>query len=94
MHRKYADKGVVAMSVSVDQPEQREAALSFLKKQGAAFPNFWLDEETSVWQTKFDLNGPPVVFVYNRAGKVVDKINGGYEDVEKLVKELIKEPAP
>jgi hypothetical protein len=85
------------MSVSVDQPDRREAALKFLKQQSATFPNYWLDEHESVWQARFDINGPPTVFVFNRKGQQAAKFVSGdppytYEQIEQVVKDLLKAP--
>jgi hypothetical protein len=99
MHRAYAKDGVVCMSVSVDPPERREAALRFLKQQQATFPNLWLDEEVDVWQDKFDINGPPVVFVFDRDGGRPTKFDPNdsdkpatYDDVERFVRQLLGKP--
>lgn len=93
MHRKYAEKGLVCTSVSIDKPEQRERPLKFLRQVGANFPNFLLDESEDAWQKKWDTGGPPIVFVYGKDGKLVKKFEGGsYEtDVEPLVKKLLGE---
>src|SRR5437879_2501079 len=45
MHKKYADKGLVCVSVSMDllfpkEGYRHEQILDVLRKQGAAFPNF------------------------------------------------------
>jgi hypothetical protein len=96
MHRKFSKKGVACVSVSLDPADRQPAALAFLKKQGAAFANYWLDEEADVWQDRFEVNGPPAVFVFNKEGKRVRKFDTSdpdgpytYKDVEKVVEELI-----
>jgi hypothetical protein len=97
MHRKYGSQGVVCLSVSVDQPTMRDKALGFLKEQQADFPNYWLNEEAPVWQERFNINGPPAVFVFDRDGRRAGKFDTSdpdkpytYADVEALVKELLK----
>src|SRR6266480_3883853 len=47
VHNKYSDRGVVCVSVSVDEAEDKEKALQFLQAQNAAFPNFLLDDGTA-----------------------------------------------
>src|SRR5262249_19750667 len=96
MHRKYSGDGVACISVSLDPADRRAAALEFLKKQQAAFANYWLDEELDVWQERFEISGPPAVFVFDRDGTRVGKFDTSdpdkpytYEDVEKLVKKLL-----
>lgn len=95
MHQKYAKNGLVCMSVSLDEQADHDKALQFLRKQKATFANFRLAEETSVWQEKFDMLGPPVVLVFDRAG-VCTKFDftdpdkpTDYDDVEKAVRQLV-----
>ncbi len=97
LHQKYAKDGLVAMSVSVDAPEDRGKALEFLQKQKATFANYWLDEKGEVWADKLDITGPPAVFVFDRRGKRAAKFDTNdpdkpytYEDVEKVVQRLLK----
>ena len=96
MQRRYSRDGVVCLSVSVDEPARRPAALAFLKTQGATFANYLLNEDPSVWQEKFDVNGPPAVFVFGRDGKQAGKFDHNdpdrsytYDDVESLVRQLL-----
>src|SRR4051812_42428760 len=97
MHQRYAKDGVACLSVTVDEMDQREAALKFLKAKGAAFPNYLLDEDIAVWQAKWAIMGPPAVFVFDRTGKQAGKFDSDsskdspYTEVEKLVKKLLAE---
>lgn len=98
LHERYAKDGLVCMSVSVDDVEQKADALKFLKSQNATFPNFLLDEDAEVWQSKFDMKGPPAVFIFNRAGERVGNFTNDdpdkqftYNDVEKLAKRLLEQ---
>ncbi len=75
IHETMHDKGVVCISVSVDEPEQHAAALAFLQKSGAKFANYRLEDPNTVWQEKWDLNGIPAVFVYDRDGKQAAKFS-------------------
>jgi len=45
MHKKYGKDGLVCMSVSVDQLDDKDKAHKFLKSKGATFANYLLDEE-------------------------------------------------
>ena len=99
MQRRYAKDGLVCMSVSVDEPKRQAAALAFLRGQGAAFANYLLREDTALWQEKFDISGPPAVFVFDREGKRAarfdsedDKNPFSYEkaEVEALVRKLLR----
>lgn len=98
MHQKYADRGLVCLSVSVDdatEPEGVEKARKFLIQQKATFGNYLLTEPSETWQSRFDAVGPPVIFVFDRQGKRAAKygVNGiepfTHEDIEKLVVELL-----
>lgn len=97
MHRKYAGQGLVCVSVSVDEPEKRAKALAFLQKQGATFANYLLTEEVEVWQQRWKVKAPPIVFVFSRDGRRAAKFdhddpdkNFTYDEVENLVKQLLQ----
>jgi hypothetical protein len=90
LHRKYAKDGLVAISVSLDEPRDKADAVKFLRGQDARFTHLLLDEEQEFWQKKFNEKAPPMVFVFNRAGKWT-KFTGEkiYDKVEELVQELL-----
>jgi thiol-disulfide isomerase/thioredoxin len=96
LHRDLASAGVVCMSVTIDEKDKVEAALKFLREQGATFPNYLLDEDAAVWQEKWAINGVPAVFVFARDGKQAAKFDSdadkefSYKDVRKKVEELLK----
>jgi hypothetical protein len=96
MHRKYSPDGLVAVSVALDDPEDKDSRgniLKFLEKQKAAFPNYWLLEETSVWLEKLKISGPPLVYVFNRQNQWVAKLEGDkvdYVAIEQLVREQLR----
>jgi len=81
--------------VSVDQPENKAAALQFLRKQQAAFPNYWLNEEGQAWQDHFDLaTGPPLQLVYGRDGKLARRVQAGtvtHQELDAYVEKLLRE---
>ena len=95
LHKKYAQDGVVCMSVSLDEPQNQKAALAFLESCQATFPNFLLEEGQGGFDL-LDLKGIPAVFVYDRAGQLARKFTMDdpdnqftYADVGKLVHELL-----
>ena len=112
MHRKYAKDGLVVISVNLDplkddegkdkSAEARDNALGFLKSKNATMTNLLLDAPQEVWQTRFDMVGPPTIYVFDRQGrwvrfksddeslKVEEKTHHYYE-VESLVKKLLAE---
>lgn len=99
MHKKYADQGLAAVSVALDDPadtDARDSALKFLKARKATFTNLLLDEKAEVWQEKLGLAGPPRIYVFNRDGKYKkfeanDIDEGGYPAIERLVVEWLKQ---
>ncbi len=95
MHRKYAAKGLVVVSVSLDPAEDRAEVEKFLAKNKATFTNLWLDESVSFWSDKFKIAAPPCLFVHDRRGKSVqftaDAKEIDHAEVEKLVVKLLAE---
>ena len=97
MQNKYAKDGLVVITVSLDSLEQKDVALAFLRGQQATFPNFLLNEESEVWQDKFKMRGPPVAYIFDRAGKRAARFDTedpdnkySHENVEKIVQELLR----
>jgi hypothetical protein len=97
LHQKFADKGLVAVSVCLqaDDPDVKskpENVLKFLKEKKAAFTNVILDENEDFYRKKFSITGPPTVFVFDKKGKWRQfKDEGHYPEIGKLVEELLKE---
>jgi len=96
--QEYGMDGLACMSVTVDPPENRDAALKFLKNKGAGFANYLLDEDASLWQGNWNVKGVPVVFVFDRAGKRAAKFDNDnpkkqftYTDVRSLAVKLLEE---
>ncbi len=98
MQRKYAKDGLVAVSVSLDDPDDKDAPeriINFLKAKGATFTNLRLDEPSEQWQQQLDIALPPAAFVFDRDGRIAHKFEGQKqvkyeENIEPLVKELLK----
>jgi hypothetical protein len=101
MQSKYAKDGFAAVSVSLDDPNDKKAkdrVIKFLESKKATFTNLILDEKPEVWQEKLKIDGPPAVFVFGRDGKLVKKFAEGvegaehvdYAKIEQLVTELLK----
>jgi thiol-disulfide isomerase/thioredoxin len=96
LHRQYGGQGLVALSVALDDPSDEKAkarALKFLQAQQAAFTNVLLDEPADVWQKKLEVDGPPVVYVFGRSGRLEKKFAGevNYREIEELAVRLLKE---
>jgi len=95
MHRELSKAGLVVISLSVDDPDDKAAALKFLQQQGATFENFILedkDRNEKAGDEKLYHSAPPIVHVFDRDGKKVKTLEGKKEaeGVEKLVKELLE----
>ena len=100
MHHKYADKGLVAISVSLDEsdkPKKVAAATAFLKEQKAVFTNLILDEKTEDGFEKLNVGSIPAVFLYTPDGKELKRFTGDdvdklftYEQVEEFVKSYLE----
>ena len=96
LHDQYARSGLAVVSVSVDPLDDRgarDAAQAFLTKQKATFRNVILNNKAEVWQEKWKVVGPPLLFLFDRQGKLVarweDKVD--LVDVEKRVKAVLAE---
>lgn len=96
LHHDHGKNGVVCISVSVDDPEDKDAALKFLKKSKAVFQNLLLDETPELYQKELNFASVPTVLVYGRDGMLVKKFNATkpaeaftYKDIRKLVEELL-----
>lgn len=72
MHKEHGSKGMVVISVSVDEANDKEkvdAANQFLREQQSPFINLLLDEPHGVWSKKLNFTIPPCYFVFDRRGK-------------------------
>jgi thiol-disulfide isomerase/thioredoxin len=95
MHQKYAKDGLVCISLSVDDAEDKDRTIKFLKAQKATMANYLIDEPAETWQTKLNVTVPPNVIVIGKDGKRVKRFSSDvdgaftYADVEKVVKPLL-----
>jgi thiol-disulfide isomerase/thioredoxin len=105
MHKKYADKGLVCMSLSLDKAGVDEAdykkdkVLKFLKDKGAAFPNFIVVEpekdEEAFKKLIGDYVGIPYMVIFDRTGKKVwtsdEKLDA--KQLEKFIEQELAKKA-
>jgi hypothetical protein len=93
MHEKLAKSGLVAISLSVDDTDSKDAALEFLKKQKATFQNFLLVDKLRIedeGDKKLFHSVPPIVHVFGRDGKLAKTLEGkGIDGLDELVKGLL-----
>jgi thiol:disulfide interchange protein len=95
LHDKHAKDGVDCLSLTVDDKDDADKALAFLKKQKAVFGNYLIDETAEVWSKKLGVSGPPAVLVFDRSGKKIKTFTSedpfDYADVEKVISPLLKD---
>ena len=102
MHKTHADKGLVLMTVTIDEPMLKDQALELLKKMDATGPNYLLlgaEEEA----TEKKLNGLlgyeplflPHTAIIDRAGRRIwdstASPNTTDEQFEKKIEELLNQ---
>jgi thiol-disulfide isomerase/thioredoxin len=79
MHKNFADKGLVVISVSTDRlkndfndpdfKDPRTKILTFLRDQKATLTNVVLDEPLEVFKNKLRIEAIPCLYVFNREGQ-------------------------
>lgn len=93
LQEKYAARGVVMISVSLDQKEDVAKAQRVLEKLGSKVQNFLLDEPAELVEAKLGSTAIPVVRVYDRDGKLkrlfVPEDVFEVKDVEKVVQDIV-----
>jgi len=106
LHKKYAEKGLVCMSLSMDKfgdedDYKKEKVVKFLTDKGATFPNFIVSEpkkdEEALLKLIGDFQAIPYMVMFDRAGKKVwasdEKPKLDDEQLAKLIEvELEKKP--
>ena len=92
MHKKLSAKGLVVITVSVDEADKKkdvEVANTFLRSQNSPFVHLLLDEPHAFWSKKLEFTVPPAYFVFDRHGKWTRFLGSDY-DYEELHKEMDK----
>jgi thiol-disulfide isomerase/thioredoxin len=90
MQQKYGREGLACISMSVDRPEDKDAALKFLQKEKAAFDNYLIDEKPGDWSKAWNFRNVPAIRVYGRDGKLVKQFD--YEDPDNQFEHKEVEP--
>jgi len=82
LQKELGPSGLVVISVHLLIPLDAEEGLDKAKKKAENFLfkvepssmiHVWLDEPDDVWMKKFNINGYPDQFVFNRANRVAEK---------------------
>jgi thiol-disulfide isomerase/thioredoxin len=95
MHKKYGDKGLAVVSLSLDDPTDDLAvadAEKFLKEKNATFTNVLFSDDSGDGYDALKISSIPAVFLYGPDGKEVKRFTMDdpndqftYEDVEREV---------
>jgi thiol-disulfide isomerase/thioredoxin len=96
LHGRYAGRGLAVIAVSVDPPDDadaRAAARDFLVRQKATFRNVILSDKAEVWQANWKIDGPPLLFLFDRRGRLAARWEGKFDAaaVERKVAALLDE---
>ncbi len=95
MHKKYADKGLAVISLSLDdveKPKKIAEAKAFLTETKAVFTNFVLDETQDAAFDRLNIVAIPAVFLFGPDGKEIKRFTLDdpnkqftYDEVEKAI---------
>ena len=82
LSRKHADEGLTVISLSIDDPAERDAVLEFLTEQDAAFENFIGTYGLGTEATDaFEYGGEvPFYKLYDRSGELRHQFSGDPRD--------------
>jgi hypothetical protein len=98
--RKYQNKGLVVIAVSLDSVEKEGAvdrANKFLTKNNSPLRNLLLDEPSELLEKQFNFVSLPFYYIFDRQGKWVrfraaDYKDGvPYEELERIVVQMLNE---
>ena len=94
LQHKYEAKNVVCISVSLNESEQKESALKFLRNQKATTANYLVGDEQTELREAWDFDGIPVCRVYAPSGELAQQFTNDkkvftYADVEPVVQKLL-----
>jgi uncharacterized protein YlxP (DUF503 family) len=95
MHKKYSGDDFVALSVSFDNPADKEARAQvdkFLTKNQARFTNLLAEGDVEDWFNRLKIGSVPCVFIFDRENRRVKKLDEkvDYKDIEAEVARLLK----
>lgn len=101
MARKYGDRGLSVVSVSLDDPASRDAVLKFLHQQGATFTNLLSQhglDDKSFEEFQIEGGAIPHYKIYDRQGEEIRSFVSGdptappfdYDHVESAIQEALE----
>ena len=91
LHKRYADKGVVCISLSCDYQGIKnkppafyhERVVKFLEKQGAVFQNLMSNVDAEQMYENMEVASIPTVFVFGRDGKIKKRFDNAQAKTEE-----------
>ena len=98
MQKNHADKGLVVIAVSLDDPEEKDLvaeAKAYLREINSPFVNLHLNETQEFWETKLGRSFPPCYYLFDRRGKWVrfrasDYPKGvPYDEMDKVILKML-----
>lgn len=98
-HRELADDGLAVISVSMDEPDDKDRALQFLKKQKATFTNLLSSrggDEDAMQAFQIEGGAVPHYKLYGRDGRLLKTFGADpdkpwtHADVDKAVRAALK----
>ena len=98
LHRRYADRGLVVVAVSMDEPKDKARVEKFLARQGATVENYLSSYGGLGTEAveAFGVGALPHYQLYDRQGKLVKNFASGTgppidpQEVDRAVEELLK----
>jgi thiol-disulfide isomerase/thioredoxin len=99
---KYADKGLVVISVSFDDPDEEAEVRKFLGERGANFENLQskVDAQQAIDDFQIDNGAIPNYWIYDRAGKLANRFSPSdptkkfrSEDIDAAIEALLAKKA-
>ncbi|MFO0865450.1 MAG: TlpA disulfide reductase family protein [Gemmataceae bacterium] len=95
LQRKHAKDGLVVLTVTLDDVEDKEAALKRLQKVDVPLTNFLLQDAATA-QKKLRVEGVPAVYVFDRQGRWTlfpsEQVDRADEKILELLQEKTSSP--
>lgn len=80
------------ISVSLDEPNDPNAiaaARAFLERSGSQATHYYFLDKPDLWLEKLKMSGPPVMFLFDAQGRLVQRWDGGQIDF-RVIRERIE----
>jgi len=96
LHRRFSDRGLVVLGVSMDEPENKQQVEQFLASQDATFPNYLSRYGVnSQGAEAFEVQVLPTYKLYDRSGQLVEVFSGAginTAELEQQIEKLLAQP--